>query len=719
MNRFFTLLLAASCLTAVGQEDCLNVLACNYGELEPCSFPEIGKDCFGNCASGGSPSFGNLYVYDDGAPELVWQIWFNSFSDDLWSYVVSSVPENISEGMFESGGWGAEWYDFYIPPGLQVRLNGSVLNSPHSILWQGNDDAWNLRIEFLTFDFPSYSLCEGDEVTIELVFTGGDCEASFNTTQTVSVPSEYQGCSDYMALNYNPNAICYQDDWLYCLYPEGCMDPSACNFDPDALVDYGGECEYFSCIGCTDPNACNYSTSATIDDDSCLPFDAIGVCGGNCQEDEDNNGTCDDQEVYGCGYQLAENYNPEVTRDDGSCIFPCEGVVNTNVFDWDGDYVVTVTDFLMMLSVYGDTDVDLDGVWDSGDDCVDTDACNYASDPSEPCAYIDVLGVCGGGCDADEDDDGICDDEDSCIGVIDECGVCNGPGPTQVVIEDIVITFDSVFLPFDNEWFVFPVAADTAFAFVCEIEGCTDPSAENYNDSADVDDGTCIYPWPCGLPFSFQNHQYETVQIGEQCWFAENLRSEFYNNGDAIPTGLSDADWQEVQHGAMTIYGDDEGCSEWSPDINACNVYESLNEYGRLYNWYSVVDERGLCPSGWHVPSDEEWIDLEIAIGMSQEDAFEFGPRGSNQGTQMKVHGYGWYNYGYGSNSSGFSALPAGIRDASGYFFYAGKYPYWWSITEDGQNAISRSLHFNYQPVYRYQSNKNSGFSIRCIQDAD
>ena len=79
-----------------------------------------------------------------------------------------------------------------------------------------------------------------------------------------------------------------------------------------------------------------------------------------------------------------------MTRDDGH--LPLRGVVNTNVFDWDGDYVVTVTDFLMMLSVYGDTDVDLDGVWDSGDDCVDTNACNYA-DPSE--TYIDILGVCG------------------------------------------------------------------------------------------------------------------------------------------------------------------------------------------------------------------------------------------------------------------------------------------------------------------------------------
>ena len=122
-------------------------------------------------------------------------------------------------------------------------------------------------------------------------------------------------------------------------------------------------------------------------------------------------------------------------------IFPCEGVVNTNVFDWDGDYVVTVTDFLMMLSVCNDTDGFGWGLG-QGDDCVDTNACNYANDPSEPCAYIDILGVCGGGCEADEDNDGICDDIDACIGIEDECGVCNGPGPTEVVIEDITILFD-------------------------------------------------------------------------------------------------------------------------------------------------------------------------------------------------------------------------------------------------------------------------------------
>ena len=223
-----------------------------------------------------------------------------------------------------------------------------------------------------------------------------------------------------------------------------------------------------------------------------------GEEGGPCILDADNNGVCDDQEIYGCSYPLAENFSSSVTRDDGSCIFPCEGVVNTNVFDWDGDYVVTVTDFLMMLSVYGDTDVDLDGVWDSGDDCVDTNACNYANNPSEPCAYIDILGVCGGGCEADEDNDGICDDIDNCIGIEDECGVCNGPGPTEIVIEDITILYDSVYLPQLEEWYVYEFGADTTFSYTC---------APTFS--------------ACGDPVSYQGYDYATVLIGEQCWFAE------------------------------------------------------------------------------------------------------------------------------------------------------------------------------------------------------
>ena len=258
-----------------------------------------------------------------------------------------------------------------------------------------------------------------------------------------------------------------------------CDEVDTCVGELDVCGVCNGPGEIYAC-GCSDIPAGDCDCEGN-------QLDVVGVCGGDCTIDNDENGICDTEEVYGCTYVLADNFNENATRDDGSCIFPCEGDVNANVFDWDGDYNVTVTDFLMMLSVYGDTDVDLDGIWDSSDVCVDLEACNYSAEPSEPCSYIDVLGVCGGGCEGDEDDDGICDDVDPCIGVIDECGVCNGPGPTEVVIENITILYDSVYAEQIDQWFVFEVGADTTFAITCgsAFLDCGDPVGYQGYDYAD------------------------------------------------------------------------------------------------------------------------------------------------------------------------------------------------------------------------------------------
>ena len=136
----------------------------------------------------------------------------------------------------------------------------------------------------------------------------------------------------------------------------------------------------------------------------------------------------------------------------------------------------------------------------------------------------------------------------------------------------------------------------------------------------------------CGDPVSYQGYDYATVLIGDQCWFAENLRNESYRNGDAIPTGLSDNEWSSTTSGAVAIYGEDANCSEYSPDIDACDPAQSLSEYGRLYNWYAVDEARGLCPSGWHVPTDGEWTVLTDFLGGTSAAV-----------GQMKTD-YGWLN---------------------------------------------------------------------------
>ncbi|MDA9755830.1 fibrobacter succinogenes major paralogous domain-containing protein [Flavobacteriales bacterium] len=575
------------------------------------------------------------------------------------------------------------------------------------------------------------------------------------------------GCMDETACNYNPEANLQPidacdfgnaEDYDECgicngpgaIYACGCSDIPEGDCDCEGnVIDDCGVCggNNLQCYGCTDVSACNYEAIASLDDGSCLYLDAVGVCGGSCEadvdadgicddiddcigaydacgvcngpgaiyecgcgdipagdcdcdenvldvlgvcggacvSDSDGNGICDDQEIYGCRYELAENYNPEATRDDDSCIFPCEGAVNINVFDWDEDYAVTVTDFLMMLSVYGDVDVDFDGVWDSGDLCVDTEACNYDVDPSEECAYIDVLGTCGGGCEADEDNDGICDDVDTCVGVEDECGVCNGPGPTEVVIESITILYDSVYLPQLDQWYVYEFGADTTFTYTC---------APFFGD--------------CGDPVSYQGYDYATVFIGEQCWFAENLRSEKYENGDTIPAGLSGTQWVNATSGAMAVYGEEgsSGCLTSSPDGDACDEVWSLNEYGRLYNWHAVNDIRGLCPSGWHVPTDGEWTVMTDVLGGE-----------SVAGGQMKTT-YGWYDGGCGTNSSGFSGLPGGYRFFNGVFYDAGNYGIWWSSSPSGSSAWSRYVNYT-GDFFRNNDVQRNGYSVRCVRDAE
>ena len=211
----------------------------------------------------------------------------------------------------------------------------------------------------------------------------------------------------------------------------------------------------------------------------------------------------------------------------------------------------------------------------------------------------------------------------------------------------------------------------------------------------------------CGDPVSYQGYDYATVLIGEQCWFAENLRSEKYENGEEIPSNLSDSHWSSTTSGAVSVYGEEEGCESLSPDIDACDSAQSLNEYGRLYNWYAVDDARGICPSGWHVPTDEEWTVMSDYLGGY-----------SVAGSQMKTT-YGWFFGGNGTNSSGFSGLPGGYRGTNGFFSSAGSSGAWWSSSPNGSSAWYRYL-FDYgDVVYRYEGNRKFGFSVRCVLDAE
>jgi len=242
-----------------------------------------------------------------------------------------------------------------------------------------------------------------------------------------------------------------------------------------------------------------------------------------------------------------------------------------------------------------------------------------------------------------------------------------------------------------------------------ELSGCMDPDAVNFNTEATVDDGSCDGPLECGglSAVTYGGYTYDLVAIGDQCWFAENLRTEHYANGDAIAGELNDEMWENAHltnSGAQAIYE---------------NNSSHLATYGRLYNWYAVDDARGLCPSGWHVPTDGEYMTLEMELGMPESKVNTEGTRGTNQGFQMKA-AYGWVE-GDGSNSSGFSALPVGYRSLSEGFGALGYYCYFWTTSGskwwDGWRGIYRRLVWYDDRVERDYDHAGKGFSVRCVRD--
>jgi len=144
--------------------------------------------------------------------------------------------------------------------------------------------------------------------------------------------------------------------------------------------------------------------------------------------------------------------------------------------------------------------------------------------------------------------------------------------------------------------------------------------------------------------------------------------------------------------------------------------------YGRLYNWYAVDDSRKIAPEGWHVPTDEEWKQLELYLGMSQTDADDQGGwRGTDEGGKLKESGTThWISPNTGAtNESGFSALPGGLRRYNGdYHSSLGIDAYFWPSTESGAGqAWWRGLSCSSPKVYRSFSVKLNGFSVRCVRD--
>ena len=189
---------------------------------------------------------------------------------------------------------------------------------------------------------------------------------------------------------------------------------------------------------------------------------------------------------------------------------------------------------------------------------------------------------------------------------------------------------------------------------------------------------------------------YTSITIGTQVWMVENLKTTKYRNGDLIgTTTLASLDiTSEATPKYQWAYAGDES---------------KVDIYGRLYTWHAITDTRGVCPTGWHVPSDAEWTTLITSQGggdVAQDKLKEAGA----------TH---WLDRNEGAtNSSGFTALPGGKRLMDGSFYGAGVYGNWWSSTEYFQSfAYFLSMSSFPSPVFRVEANGKLGHSVRCLRD--
>ena len=564
----------------------------------------------------------------------------------------------------------------------------------------------------------------------------------------------------------------------------GCMDSEAVNYNPDAIMD-DGSCLYlddielhFSSIWSGVPNNPMgfYINSASIDEIDLRVGDEIAIfdgdiCVGHAQlqseivpdlqvfasmdnpNTEGQDGFINGNEIHYRFWDASEqieliNIIADVTG--GSEVFQSLGFSNANLAvtkilgctDSDAlnyDPEATADDGNCILSVYG---------------CMDDSACNFnpeANTDDGSCLYYDCAAECGGF--AYLDDCGVCDDDpvndNECVGCTDQWalnydpiytiddGSCEYPGFGDLVpdgslnvldvvalVEHVLEEFEYVsFADLNNDGYINIIDIVILVDVILnpELLGCTDPNALNFNPEAIYEDGSCEYLE--GVTYDIDGNVYNTVIIGNQEWMAENLKVTHYNNGDPIPTGFTDSEWgdlDDTETGAYAEYPwDNDSASQ-----ETCNG-DCSEVYGLLYNWYAVDDSRGVCPDGFHVPSDEEWMELEMALGMSYEEAHEFGWRGLDQGSQLAGNSELWWDGGALVNnpafgSSGFLALPGGNR-ADGFGGYvnlleAGGF---WSATEHTSTDAWQRIVTNYDSgIYRsYYNYMVSGFSVRCLGD--
>ena len=204
---------------------------------------------------------------------------------------------------------------------------------------------------------------------------------------------------------------------------------------------------------------------------------------------------------------------------------------------------------------------------------------------------------------------------------------------------------------------------------------------------------------PCGQPFtdSRDGKTYNTVQIGTQCWMAQNLNIGTIINGS----------------GNQTNNGINEKYCYNNLESN-CTIYGGLYQWNEIMQYVTTPGVKGICPTGWHIPTDAEWTLVTTFLGGTSVAGGKMKSTGTIEaGTGL------WHSPNTGAtNESGFTSVPAGYRVGSGTFNYVGSLGYWWSSTEFGTYpAWFRSMYYYGSDVSSYNGRKDYGFSVRCLRD--